>query len=494
MENLRGKSVHAGLANVSGQVGRVLIKILSTMILARLLAPSDYGLIAMATTFTGFLGLFSSLGLYHATIQCDSISLDQSSTLFWIVLLIGFVLFILCIALSPAIALFYGDPNLISVTIIIGTGFIFSGAGIQHGALLSRQMRYGTSALIDISSEFISTAAAIYLALIGYGYYALAFMIVLQPLVATIGLWCSTRWFPTRPRFSTQIAPMLRFGRAMTLTSAVTYIANNLQKVLIGKFWGEEAIGLYGRGSYLISFPIDTLNNAIGEVAFNALSKVKRDAARLRRSFLQIYTCVVALTLPITTACALFADDVIAILLGPNWSAVVPIFRLLTPAVLVFAINSPIGWLLSALGMADRGLKIALISAPLLLLAVMAGLPYGPNGVALSYSAIMLLKAAPVTAWALRGTGIHFRDVFTGLRGALTASVIAGIISYTVKVELLAAAPPFVRLALVVALFSVTYVVVLLRSTTHKAVISDVLQTAKSLGIDPRKLGFKSAA
>lgn len=493
MENLRGRSIHAGLANMSGQVGRVFIKIFSTMILARLLVPSDYGLIAMVTTFTGFLGLFSSLGLYHATIQCDSISSEQSSTLFWIMLLFGFVLFILCVALAPAIALFYGDPRLVSTTIIIGTGFIISGASIQHGALLSRQMRYGTSALIDISAELISTAVAIYLAWIGYGYFALAYMIVLQPLVVTIGLWCCTRWVPSRPHFSAQIAPMLRFGRAMTLTSAVTYIASNLQKVLIGKFWGEEAIGLYGRGSYLISFPTDTLNNAIGEVAFNALSKVKRDAARLRRSFLQIYTCVVALTFPTTAACALFADDLIAILLGRHWSGVVPIFQLLTPTVLVFAINNPVGWLLNALGMADRGLKIALVSAPLMLLAVVVGLPYGANGVALSYSVVMLLKAAPLTVWALRGTGIHFRDVVAGLSGPLTASVVAGIVSYAVKTQLLDAVPSFLRLVLLTVLFSITYLLVLLRSTAHRAVIADVLETAKNFGIDPRRFGIKSA-
>ena len=489
MENLRGRSIYAGLANVSGQVARVIIKTLSTMVLARLLVPTDYGLIAMVTTFTGFLGLFSSLGLFHAAIQCDSISTDQSSTLFWITLLFGVVLFVLCVALAPAIALFYGEPSLASATIIIGSGFIVSGAGIQHGALLSRQMRYGTAAVIDISSELISSAIAIYLAWIGYGYYALAYMIIIQQLITTIGLWYSTKWIPSLPRAGTSIAPMVRFGGAMTATSAVTYVASNLQKVLLGKFWGAEAIGLYGRGSYLILFPTETLNRSIGDVAFNALSKVKRDAARLRRSFLQIYTCVVALTLPLTVACALFADDLVAVLLGPNWSGVVPIFQLLTPTVLVFAINNPIGWLLSALGMAERGLKIALVSAPLTLIAVMVGLPYGPNGIALSYSVVMLLKAAPLAAWALRGTGMRFKDIFAGLTGAVTASLIAGLVSYAAKIQLLASATPFIRLLVVVSLFSITYALVLLRSPAHRAVISDVLQATIGFGAGPKKLG-----
>jgi len=494
MENLRGKSIHAGLTKITAQIARVFIKILSTMVLARLIAPSDYGLITMVVTFTGFLGLFSSLGLYHAAIQCDSISADQSSALFWITFLFGLILFAVCVALAPAIASFYGDPRLVSATIIIGTGFIFTGAGIQHGALISRQMRYGTVAIIELTSDLISTAVAIYIAWIGYGYSALAYMIVLQPLLVTIGVWYSARWLPKIPRIDTHVTTMLRFGRAMTFTSAVIYFASNLQKILIGKFWGEEAIGLYGRGSYLISFPIDTLNNAIGEVAFNALSKVKRDRARLRRSFLQIYTCVVALTLPLTVACALFADDLIAVLLGPRWSEAVPIFRLLTPTVLVFAINNPIGWLLSALGMAERGLRIALASAPLVLIGVMIGLPYGPEGVALSYSVVMMLKAAPMATWALRDTGIQFKDIMTGLSGALAASIAAGTLCYVLEAELLSDMTPLLRLAILSTIFAVIYVFVLLRSATHRGVFAEVLQEAKNLGVDSRKFGFRSAA
>lgn len=464
------------------------------MVLARLIAPSDYGLITMVVTFTGFLGLFSSLGLYHAAIQCDSISADQSSALFWITLLFGLILFAVCVALAPAIASFYGDPRLVAATIIIGTGFIFSGAGIQHGAMISRQMRYGRVAIIELTSDLISAAVAIYFAWIGYGYFALAYMIALQPLIATIGVWYSARWVPKIPGIDVHVTMMLRFGRTMTLTSAITYFTSNLQNVLIGKFWGEEAIGLYGRSNYLLSFPIDTLNNAIGDVAFNALAQVKRDRARLRRSFLQIYTCVVALTLPLTFACALFADDVIAVLLGPRWSEVVPIFRLLTPTVLVFAINNPIGWLLSALGMAERGLKIALVSAPLVLAGVMIGLPYGPEGVALSYSAVMMLKAIPIATWALRDTGIHFRDIMTGLSGALVATIAAGTLCYVLEAELLSSMTPLLRLAMLSLVFAVTYVLVLMRSATHRAVFAEVLQEARNLGVAPRKFGFKRAA
>jgi len=494
MDNLRGKSIHAGLANAGGQFARVFVKLLSTMILARLVAPGDYGLVTMATTFTGFLGLFSSLGLYHAAIQRDSVSPAQSSTLFWITLLFGLVLFALCAVLAPSVAGFYGDQKLVSATMIIGVGFIISGAGIQHEVILSRQMRYGTAAIIELVSEIISAAAAIYIAWLGYGYFALAYMIVLRQCVVTIGMWYSTRWIPDRPHFDASVMPMLRFGRAVTLTTAANFIAGNLQKVMIGKFWGEQAVGLYGRSSYLSAFPVEILNGAIGEVAFNALSKVKGDAVRLRRSFLQIFTCVIALTLPITVACALFADDLISVLLGPAWSGVVPIFRLLMPAVLLLAIEGPIGWLLSALGLAEKNLRVTLVSTPLILIGTMIGLSYGPSGVALAYSAVMVLKFVPIMAWALMGTGIHLKDIFMGTMGPIVSSIIAGAVCCFIEVNYLQYYPLLLRLALIMFLFFVIYALVLLRSRSYRAVLIEVLQIVKGLGLDPHKSGLRSAS
>lgn len=493
MENLRNKSIHAGLANTSGQIARVFIKLLSTMILARLLAPGDYGLVTMAATFTGFLGLFSSLGLYHAAIQCDSVSTVQSSTLFWITFLFGVFLFALCVGLAPAVASFYGDPKLVSTTMIIGITFIISGAGIQHEVLLSRQMRYGTAAIIELVSDVISTAAAIYIAWFGYGYFALAYMIVLRQVVVTAGMWYSTGWVPNRPHFDASLMPLLRFGRAMTLTTAATFIAGNLQKVMIGKVWGEQAVGLYSRGSYLIAFPVEALNGAIGEVAFNALSKVKNDNVRLRLSFLQIFSWVIALTLPITVACALFADDLIAVLLGPKWSGVVPIFRLLTPAVLLLAIDGPIGWLLSALGLAEKNLRVTLVSTPLILVGMMIGLSYGPSGVALAYSVIMLLKFVPMTIWALDGTGIGLRDILTEMRAPIISSAIAGIICYFIEENFLQSSPTLLRLSVVLLLFFAAYALMLLRSNAYRAALAEVLRIVKGGGLDSKKFGLRSA-
>src|SRR5690348_15610450 len=143
---------------------------------------------------------------------------------------------------------------------------------------------------------------------------------------------------------------MIRFGSTLTANSLSMYITTNFEKVLLGRFWGADAIGLYGRAYQLINIPNDNLNSAATGVAFPTLSRLKDGAARFRSYFLKGYSLIVSLTVPITVTCALFASDMISVFLGPKWASAVPIFRLLAPTTLAFAIINPTGWLLMSLG------------------------------------------------------------------------------------------------------------------------------------------------
>ncbi len=134
---------------------------------------------------------------------------------------------------------------------------------------------------------------------------------------------------------------MIRFGGMATLNGFIVYITYNLEKLLLGRFWGAEALGIYGRAYQLINIPTENLNSAIGGVAFSALSRLQDDPNRFKNYFLNGYSLVVSLTLPITIACALFADDIVLILLGPKWKDAIPIFQLLTPTILAFALVNP---------------------------------------------------------------------------------------------------------------------------------------------------------
>jgi PST family polysaccharide transporter len=446
------------------------------MVLARLLGPKDFGLVGMVTAFTGVLTLFRDFGLSSAAIQRATVTDAQISTLFWINLVFGALLALLTLAMAPVIAAFYHEPRLLAVTAVLAAGFIFNAMGIQHSVLLQRQMRFTALAVIGVISLIVGTAIAIGGAIAGYGYWALVVMTVSLPLTNTIGLWMTTGWVPGMPHRRVGIRSMMRFGAAITLNGLVVYVASNLEKVLLGRFWGVNAIGIYGRAYQLINIPTDNLNSAAAEVGFSALSRLQDDPPRLKRYFLKGYSLLLALTLPVTVACALFADDVIAVLLGPKWKEAAPIFRFLAPTILVFAIANPLAWLLSSIGLVGRLLKMALVIAPIMIAGYLVGLPYGPKGVAFAYSAVMTLWLIPLVIWALYGTVISPRDIVLVVGRPLASSIVAGGVAFGLRLVYGQLLSPLPRMVLESTILLVTFLVMLLFVTGQKTFYLSLLR------------------
>ena len=476
MKDLKGKTIRGGLARLCAQGADFTMRLVSLMVLARLLGPKDFGLVGMVTAFTGVLILFRDFGLSAAAIQRAVVTEEQVSTLFWINVAVGFGLTLLTAGMAPVIAAFYHEPRLVKVTAALACSFVFNAVGIQHGALLQRQMRFTALAVISTVSLVVSTSIAIGGAVAGYGYWALVAMTLTTPIINTLGFWLTTAWIPGWPRWRTGIRSMMRFGGAVTLNGLVIYICSNFEKVLLGRFWGADALGIYGRAYQLINIPTANLNSAAGEVAFSALSRLQHDPVRLKSYFLKGYSVVLAMTMPMTVACALFADDMIFVFLGPKWKAAATIFRLLAPTILVFAIANPLSWLVMSLGLVRRGLKMGLVIAPLLILAYVIGLPYGPKGVALAYSAMMLLWVVPVIAWSVHGTVISLRDVLLVVSRPLASSFVAAVLAFAVRSAYGQSFSPLPRLLLVTTVLLVTFLGMLLFATGQKSLYLDLLR------------------
>src|SRR5437870_8668696 len=291
------------LVSTGAQAGTFVLRTGSLMVLARLLLKEDFGLVNMATAFTGFLGLLRDAGLSMATVQRASITRAQTSTLFWVNLAVGGLLALLAAVTAPMLAAFYGEPRLFWVTVALGTSFIFYGATAQHRAMLQRSMRFTALAIIDTGSLIVSIAIGIGMAVTGHGYWALVATMISYPAVSIVGVWLATGWIPGMPQRGSGIRSMLAYGGAVTLLNFVVYLAYNVDKVLVGRFWGAEALGTYGRAYQLINLPYENLHTTMGLVMFPALSRVQNDPARLRSYFLKGYSLFLSLVIPITTWC-----------------------------------------------------------------------------------------------------------------------------------------------------------------------------------------------
>ena len=454
-------SVQGGVVSVGSQALRFMLRTGSMMVLARLLTPEDFGLQGMVVVMTGFLALFRDAGLSAVTVQRDTVS-HEVSTLFWINVTVGVVLAVGLALVAPVIAAFYRDARLTPICMVSAAAFLVHGFSIQHYALLQRQMRFVTLGLVEIAAVAIGAAVGVIMALLAYGYWALVAMGIVTPLVTAIGCWASMPWVPGAPRRTLGMRSMLSMGGTLTLDGVVVYLGANTEKILLGRYWGAEALGVYGRAFQLISLPADLLTSGVATVALPLLARLQNDSERLQRTFLKGYSVVVALTIPTTLVCALFADDIIEIMLGPKWNQVVPVFRLMVPSILAFALINPLAWFLIASGRTRRSLNIAFLITPLSIAGALIGLKFGPKGVAVALSTMMSLVTVPVIMWARAGTTMTGRDVWHALRGPLIAGAIAALIGIAAGDALDAILPTPVNVVLGAFVIYGVYFVVLL--------------------------------
>ena len=475
LSDARRRSVLGSIVSVGSQGVRFALRAGSMMALARLLTPEDFGVQGMVLVTTAFFALFRDVGLTAVTVQRDSVSHEQLSTLFWINVAVGAALTGLLVLASPAIAAFYGDARLTPVCIVSAVIFVIQGWSTQHYALLQRQMRFGALALIESASVALGGVVGVGMALHAYGYWALVGMTVVTPLVTTIGCWTCLPWIPGPPRRHRELRSMLSIGGTLTLNGMVMYFAYNTEKILLGRFWGAEALGVYGRAYQLISLPSDLLTAGIATVALPMLARFQNDAERLHRAFLRGYAFVLSLTIPAIVSCAVCADDIVRIMLGPQWDDVVPIFRLMVPTIVAFSLINPFGWFLISSGRTRRSLHIALFIAPVSILGAVFGIQFGPKGVALALSVMMTLLTVPVILCARAGTTMTLREIWRALRCPLAAGLIAAIVGVGVNQGLDTLGSRAARVILGAALVYGVYFLVLLGPLKQAGLYRDLL-------------------
>ncbi len=462
MEDLKERAIRGSVAKLTGQGAGLFLRVGTIAILARLLSPGDFGLVAMMTVVTGFFDIISTAGLTQAVVQCATISDQQRTNLFWINVAFGVLLGSLCVLGGPFLGDFYGESRLTWLAPAFAVIFVLNGLGVQQLALLERQLRYVTVTRIELTGQAANSTVAILFAWWGAGYWALILGLIAQSTMQAWAFWMATGWIPGPPRKGAPVAPLLWFGGTVTLNGLIVFLAYNTEKLLIGRFWGASALGVYGRAYQLINIPTATINAAVSGVALSSLSRLQDDPARQRRFFLKGYSLLMSLTMPLTIFCALFGADIIIVMLGPQWTESVPVFRLLTPTVLIFGVINPLWALLLSSGLQRRSLYLAIVICPLVVCAVAIGIPYGPAGVALAFSTAMSIWLVPHVIWSLKGTSVRPRDLAVAAGKPFIAAVAAGAVAFGLSQQLQGIEWPILRLALYGGTMAVAYFGILL--------------------------------
>ncbi|MBD3236127.1 MAG: oligosaccharide flippase family protein [Candidatus Eisenbacteria bacterium] len=430
--DLRRAALRGGTITLVAQGIRVALIMGATMVLARLLRPSDFGLVAMVAVVIGLVSMFKDMGLSMATVQREQISRAQVSTLFWFNAAVGVGLTLLLAALSPLIAWIYGEPRLAGISMTLGLAFLFGGLTVQHQALLRRRMQFGRLAAAEVGGMLFSVIVAIVAALLGAGYWALVVRQVALALGIAAGVWLMCGGRPGPPRRRAGVRSLLGFGGHLTASNLANYLSRNLDKALIGWRWGAEPLGFYSKAYQLLLLPIHQVNAPVTSVAIPTLSRLQSDPSRYRAYYRRGILLLVAVGMPVVALLCAEAQRAVQVLLGSQWSEAVPLFRVLAPAAFVGTFNVATGWVYISTGRTDRQMRWVLFSTALTLIAFAIGLRWGAMGVAVACSASFVLLRYPGIVYCFRAAPVTQADLFGALwRPAVASLSAAGLIWFS---------------------------------------------------------------
>jgi O-antigen/teichoic acid export membrane protein len=405
-KDLMGRSVRGGVLTLTSQGTQFIILSISTVTLARLLSPADFGLVAMVTTVTTLAAGLADLGLSEATIQREDINHDQVSTLFWVNLGIGFLLTLATVALAPVFVWFYREPRLKGVAVALSLLFLINSLRVQPDALLKRQMRYSQIAIRDIVSIGCGVAVAIVIGWKGAGYWALVALSLTWSSLQMALSWMLVGWVPGPPRRDARVGSMVKFGGNVASSYFIFNLNRSADNVLIGWYWGAGPLGLYSRAYNLLLMPLRQINGPASTVAISALSRLQSEPERFARYYLRAVNLVLWIIAPLFAFLFVAAKPVIILTLGHKWVQAAPVFRILTLSALAQVLLESTIWLFVSLGQAGRFLKLLLVLSPIIVSSFAIGLPFGISGVALSGSACLLLLLPWTLKVSFHGTNL----------------------------------------------------------------------------------------
>lgn len=421
----RDSAIRGGAALAFSQGARQIMRLLVTVILARLLLAEAFGVIAL---IMGILALGQTLqqaGLSAATVQRAQVSNSAISTMFWINTTLATLMTLAFMVGSSSLAAWFGKPELAGLVKAASLTFILNGVVAQHRALLQRQMRFVVAAKIEMFSALVGGLSAIAMALAGWNHWALLGQILITDLIALVLLASVVRWPLTAPSFTNEVLEMVKFGASLLGFNLVLAASRNLHVVLLGKSIGLTEAGLYTRGFALASIPGGLLQNSSAHVALPKLSRHHGDTLSFARFYYRSVRLMSLITLPIALAFALLSEEITLLVYGANWTEVAELLSIFSLGLAFSPLLHGTGPIFISRGEPHRMFRWGVFGSAVIGAGTIVGLRWGMPGVAWGWSGTTVLLLLPCLAYAYRGTNLTILETMKQVRGAYVAAVCA---------------------------------------------------------------------
>ena len=368
-----------------------VLQFITLAVLARLLSPSDFGLMGMIMVVIGFAQAFADMGLSNAIIQRQDVEEDHLSSFFWINVFTGIILFVCILLCRPIAVLYFKQPDLSNYLIFAAFIFLITPVGQIFTTLLKKELKFKALSKIEIANVVVYSVTTIGMALAGFGVLSLVFGQLIQSLFTVIILFFIFRktWLP-RFHFSIkEIKSYLSFGAFQMGERAVNYLSANIDYIIIGRFLGPAALGFYTLVYNLMIFPLTKINPIITKVAFPAFSIIQNDNDRLRKGYCKVINYISMLSFPMLTGMLVVAPEFVRLVYGAKWEPSIVILQIFCMVGVFKSLGNPIGSILLAKGRADIGFYWNVFAVIAVSVAVMVGINWGIVGVAV---AILILQ------------------------------------------------------------------------------------------------------
>lgn len=432
-DQLRRVAMRSAAVTVSSQGLIFALQLVSTMVLARLLVPADFGVVTMVTTFSLLLMSFGLNGFTEAVLQREEINHLLVSNLFWINLGFGLALTIGFAFSGSLLGRFYGNPHVAHVAAGMSLTILLTSTSVLHLALMKRGMRFTAVSATDILGRAVSVIVSIALGWAGWGYWALVVGNVSQPLVSSIGAWSLCRWVPGRPRRVSGTGDMVRFAVNIYGRFSVNYCARNTDNLLVGWRFDAHALGFYKKAYDLFVLPANQIAAPISAVVISALSRFNQDRAQYKRYFLSGLAMLAFVGMGLGAALTLVGKDLIRLLLGPNWEMAGRIFTYFGPGIGMMLIYNTHGLVHLSSGRPDRWFRWGLIEFAVTFLLFLVALPWGPIGIALAWTTSFWILTVPAFWYAGKPIGLGIDSVLAVVWRYLVASLLASVACIGIK-------------------------------------------------------------
>lgn len=395
--SLKDKTIKGVKWTTFGSLFNAVLQIVQLAILARILSPSDFGLMAIVMVIIGFSNMFIDMGISNAIIYKQKVTKNQLTSLYWLNVFVGLLLFLIILIISPFVAQFYDSPQLTKLTIIVGTTFLIQPFGQQFMILLQKELQFDKITKVQISARFCSFTAIVLFAFFDFGVLSLAYGVIIYAIISTL-LFIYNGIKIYRPKFyfrKYDLTEFLSFGMFQMAEKAMNYFGTQFDTILIGKLLGIEILGIYNIAKNLVSKPSIIINPVITKVTFPVMSKISDDTDRLKGVYIKTINYLTFINTPVYLLIILLANPIVVLLFGNGWDQAIPIVQILSIGFLLKSIGNPAGSLLLSKGKANVAFYWNVVTFILYPIFIITGSYFGIEGIAFSFGFLHLLFIFP---------------------------------------------------------------------------------------------------